>query len=344
MWQDLTAHLMEALAASTDTSITVGAESCPEDAVVVVMPGSGWADDISALAKLPLLRAVIIPYAGLMAKHTDRLRALLGERLGLEDGVALHNLHHNAPVTAEMAIGLLFAAAKQLIPADQRFRQHDWRHRGLPFAGSVVEPPMPMLILEGRTALILGLGAVGSRVATTCLSLGMSVIATKRSAGGSGALSEGGVELHPPDALHRLLPRAHVLFVCLPSTDETRALIGAKQLNMLPDQAIVINVGRGDVIEEQPLFQALHSGRLHGAGLDVWWKYPKTYEEASCTPPSACSFASLTNTVLSPHRGGGVGVAELEVLRMRRIGEMLTVAGREGLVHMPHRWNFEMGY
>ena len=134
------------------------------------------------------------------------------------------------------------------------------------------------------------------------------------------------------------------LLVCLPSTDETRGLIGKTQLDLLPQHAIVVNVGRGDVLEEHALYEALHSGRLHGAGLDVWWNYPTTYTEAACTAPSACAFASLTNAVLSPHRGGGVGVAELEVLRMRRIGEMLSVAGRDGLDRMPHRWNFDLGY
>jgi len=83
---------------------------------------------------------------------------------------------------------------------------------------------------------------------------------------------------------------------------------------------------------------------LHGAGLDVWWSYPATYEEALCTPPSAFPYGELDRVVLSPHRGGGIGVADLELARMRRIGEMLSAAGRDGVERMPHRWDFGLGY
>mmetsp|Transcript_8840 Transcript_8840/g.26021 ORF Transcript_8840/g.26021 Transcript_8840/m.26021 type:complete len:391 (+) Transcript_8840:132-1304(+) len=350
-WWDVPPGLLAVLETSVDVStveLTVGASGCPSDVEVCVFPNAAWEArvDVDGLASLASLVAIVVPYAGIMPKHLDRLRAILGGRLGStgEGGVALHNLHHNGPITAEMAIALLLAAAKRLIPADRRIRQHDWRPRGLPFAGAQVDPPEPMVMLDGRTALVLGLGGVGSRVAAVCAALGMAVLATKRSArlGGEGGGS--GIEVHPPGALRELLPRADALLVCLPGTEETRGLIGAEELALLPRHAVVVNVGRGAVIDEHALYAALREGRLHGAGLDVWWSYPATYEEALCTPPSAFPYGELDRVVLSPHRGGGIGVADLELARMRRIGEMLSAAGRDGVERMPHRWDFGLGY
>ena len=143
-------------------------------------------------------------------------------------------------------------------------------------------------------------------------------------------------------ALPQLLPEADVLMVCVQSTAETRQLIGAAELALLPDRAVVVNVGRGEVLEERALYEALRSGRLHGAGIDVWYSYPRSYDETSRTPPSSMPFGELDSVVLSPHRGGGIGILDTELLRMRHLAEMLRVAalGKP----MPNAWNFDKGY
>ena len=295
----------------------------------------------AVIPTLPALRALIMPYAGILPPHIERLRAVLGARLG--EDVKLHNLHHNAPMTAEMALALLLSTAKRLLPADRRLRAHDWRPRGLPFAGVPhAEPPMPMLLLEGRTALVLGLGALGSRVAAVLAALGMRVMGTRRSARAGGGTRVDGIEVHSPADLDILLPQADVLMICLPSTPETRSLLGRRELGLLPQGAILVNVGRGDVVEEAALFDALRAGHLFGAGIDVWYRYPSTYEEAACTPPSACAFDELDCVVMSPHRGGGIGIRDTERLRMRHLGAMLQEAahGRP----MPNEWSFDKGY
>ena len=105
----------------------------------------------------------------------------------------------------------------------------------------------------------------------------------------------------------------------------------------------MVNVGRGDVVEEAALYEALASGRLHGAGVDVWYNYPKEYAEAASTPPSALPFESLESVVMSPHRGGGVGVAATEELRMRHLGELLSEHAKSGRP-LGNRWDFERGY
>ncbi len=121
-------------------------EERPEPAdYQVVVSGRPEAGDLDAS---PECRMLVIPWAGL----PPTTRALLEDR----PHIAVHNLHHNAPATAEMAIGLLLAAARKIVPADQALRQGDWRIRYDTDEG---------IRLVDRTALVLGHGAIGHRIA-----------------------------------------------------------------------------------------------------------------------------------------------------------------------------------
>lgn len=130
--------------------------------------------------------------------------------------------------------------------------------------------------------------------------------------------------------------------ICLPSTALTRSLLGAKELALLPLGSVVVNVGRGDIVDESALFEALRSGRLFGAGIDVWYYYPATFAAASSTPPSTLPFHELDSVVLSPHRGGGIGIRDTELVRMRHLGQMIAEAA--GGKPMPNKWDFAQGY
>lgn len=272
------------------------------------------------LTASPNLSALIIPWAGVPEVTCELMREF--------PHVLVHNLHHNAVLVAELALTLMLAAANSIIPIDQALRAHDWRPR---------YQPGPSLLLAGKTALILGYGAVGRHVAHLCRGLGMKVIATRRSAGPS---SDSPDELHPPEALQRLLPRARVLFVCLPHTAETDRLVGAAELALLPPGAILVNVGRGAIVDEEALFRALGDGTLFAAGLDVWYKYPADQESRSHTPPSDYPFHELVNVVMSPHRAGQSD--EIEELRMAHLAELLNVAAQGK--PMPNRVALTIGY
>src|SRR5205814_9698412 len=107
--------------------------------------------------------------------------------------ISAHNLHHNASDTAEVALALLFAAAKEVVPLDQHLREGDWggRHGG---EGS--------FSFEGKTALILGYGQIGQRSAKVLLGLGMEVRAVRRQI--SETVQQDGVAIHPSADLHKL--------------------------------------------------------------------------------------------------------------------------------------------
>ena len=271
----------------------------------------------------PNVRALIIPWSGL----PDTTRALM---LDLPH-IAVHNLHHNAAPVAEMVVTLMLAAGKSVVPVDRTFRTHDWTPR--------YQPNLSVL-LEGKTGLILGYGAIGRRVARACRGLGIKVVAVRRnvSAPSGGAPDE----IHPPDALHRLLGRADVLFVCLPHTPETDGLIGKRELALLPHSAVLVNVGRGAIVDEGALYHALRDRTLRAAGLDVWYNYPAPgdKEARSHTPPSDYPFHELENVVMSPHRAGWS--IETQTQRMLHLAALLNAAARGQA--MPHKVDVRAGY
>jgi phosphoglycerate dehydrogenase-like enzyme len=271
------------------------------------------------LTASPNLHSLIIPWAGLSQS---------AHQLMLDfPRISVHNLHHNALPVAEHAVALLLAAAKFIVPADRALRNHDWRPR---------YRPSPSILLAGRTALILGYGAIGQHVARLCRGLGMEVLAIRSTPGSH----QPGVQVAPPAALHQLLPLADALIVCLPHTQATTGLVGAEELALLPQGALLVNVGRGPIVDEAALYHALHEGSLYGAGLDVWYNYPVDEQARSHTPPSAYRFHELENVVMSPHRAGGS--TQTEALRLTHLAGLLNAAARGE--PMPNRVDLSAGY
>jgi phosphoglycerate dehydrogenase-like enzyme len=201
-------------------------------------------------------------------------------------------LHHNALPVAEMALTLLLSAAKRVVPLDQALRRGDWRPR--------YERWDTGLLLQGKTVLILGYGAIGQHVGRFCQALGMRVLATRRQPDSD---HDGVAEIYPTSALHELLPQSQAVIVCLPKTPETTGYLGAAELALLPDGAVVVNIGRGEVIDEGALYEALQNGRI-SAGLDVWYNYPDSEAARAQTPPANYPLHELDNVVFSPHRAG----------------------------------------
>jgi phosphoglycerate dehydrogenase-like enzyme len=311
---DALAHLHALL--PPNIRVTTGPERPTPAGYHILVAGRPARDDLTTS---PNLHTLVIPFAGLPTATRELMRDF--------PDIAIHNLHHNAPPTAEMAVALLLAAAKQLVPVDRAFRRHDWRPR---------YEPVPSRLLAGKTALILGYGAVGTRVGTVCRALGMTVLGVRRRADGTQR------NVYPVTVLHDLLPRADVLIVALPGTAHTAGLIGADELACLPDGALLVNVGRGDVVDQGALYAALRDGTLFGAGLDVWYTYPPDVEARAHTPPAAVPFHELDNVVLSPHRGGGGGMPAVERLRMTALADLLNRAVRGE--PLPHRVDLAAGY
>jgi phosphoglycerate dehydrogenase-like enzyme len=306
-----------------DVHLTAGLELPSPAAFRILVAGRPERDHLLAS---PHLEALVVPWAGIPDATRDLIRQF--------PHIALHNLHHNALPVAEQAIALLLAACKFVVPMDRALRAGDWTPR---------YRPNPSLLLQGRTALVLGYGAIGRQVARLCRGLGMEVVAVRRraTAGEAPEVDEAdGVRLAGISQLHDLLPRATAVLVCLPFTPETEGLVGAAELALLPPQAVLVNVGRGPIVDEAALYHALRDGRLYAAGLDVWYNYPPDEAGRSHTPPSRYPFYELDNVVMSPHRAGGS--TETERLRVIHLAEMLNAAARGD--PLPNRVDVQAGY
>ncbi|MEZ4515498.1 MAG: NAD(P)-dependent oxidoreductase [Chloroflexota bacterium] len=310
-------HLIAAL--EPDVAVTEG-PALPDPAVYRVLVAGR--PSRAALEASPYLERVIIPWAGLPEET----------RLIMPDfpHISIHNLHHNAAPVAELTLMLLLAAAKFTLRYDAALRSGDWRIR--------YDRPGPSVLLEGRTALILGYGAIGRRVARACRTLGMRVLATRRQV--EQPYVEEDAAIYPASALPVLLPQANALIICLPLTPETDGLIGPAELALLPPKAVLVNIGRGRIVDEKALYEALQTGRLHAAGIDVWYSYPPDESSRAHHRPSAYPFHELDNIVMSPHRGGAAD--ETARLRMTALAELLNAAAHGKPI--PNRVDLNVGY
>ncbi|MGI8702364.1 MAG: D-2-hydroxyacid dehydrogenase [Nocardioidaceae bacterium] len=214
---------------------------------------------------------------------------------------------HAGPL-AEFAIFGLLAFTRELphLLADAQARR--WEH-------------YPVGELAGRTLLVVGLGAIGREVARLAAAFGMRVLAVNR----TGKADVGSVdEIHPTSALAELLPIAHAVVVTLPLTEETQGLLDAAAIGRMQTGAIVVNVGRGGVIDEEALIPALQDGRLAGAALDVFTIEPL---------PEDSPLWRLPNVLISPHNAA-LSVRENERLVDLFSGNLRRYLRGEKLVNL----------
>lgn len=146
--------------------------------------------------------------------------------------------------------------------------------------------------LRGKTVGVVGVGAIGSRVADLASALGMTVLGTKRDTSTS---PESVDEVLGPDGLHEVLSRADYVVLACPLTDETRGLVGREELGVMDEDSVLVNVARGPIVEEDALVDALRQGLIRGAALDVFGTEPL---------PEDSPLWNLPNAVVTPHMAG----------------------------------------
>lgn len=146
--------------------------------------------------------------------------------------------------------------------------------------------------VSGQTVGIVGYGDIGRAVATRVRPMGMKVRAVKRHASSSPGTDPLVEQVYSPDRRIEMLPLCDYVVVATPLTSETHGMIGEPEFAAMQPTAVVINVGRGPVIEERALVKALSNGRIKGAALDVFDQEPL---------PAEHPFYKLENVLLSPH-------------------------------------------
>ncbi len=236
--------------------------------------------DIADIA--PNLRWVQLTSAGL-DRLLDSDLARSGITLTTASGI------HAVPI-GEYVMGAMLAFAKGFAGAMRAQAQRTWR-------------PYLAEELYGKTVGIVGLGAIGGHVARLAKADGMRVMAIRRSVQSRAEGPDTGVadvdELLPPSDLPYLLSQADYVVIAVPLTEESRGLIGERELRAMKPTARLINIARGAIIDETTLVRALKEGWIAGAALDV-------FEQEPLSPES--ELWGMENVILTPHISGGTPV------------------------------------
>jgi phosphoglycerate dehydrogenase-like enzyme len=270
---------------TTPCEIVVAAEgdilaSLPEIDVLVTM---GLTPEMArATSRLKLVQ---VPGAGV-----DRI-----DRSALPAGCLLANTYGHETGIAEYVIGAMLALTREFSRLDGALRQGDWQSQW-----AVGAPPPPVWPeLAGRTVGILGYGRIGQAVARRARAFDMQVCAIRRNVGQS--MEDDLALLGGPDILDRVLKRSDYVVVSMPASPQTVGWIGETQLRLMKPSAYLINVARGEIVDEDALYHALARRTIAGAALDVWYRYPR---EPGRAAPATRPFHDLPNALMTPHVSG----------------------------------------
>lgn len=197
--------------------------------------------------------------------------------------------HENA--IAEYVIAALLMRHVPLARADQDLRQQRWTY----WAG---RPTALRTELGMQTLGLLGFGHIAQTVAQRAKAMGMRVHVANRSPVANPIVDRSWTL----DGLHAFMGSCDAVVVSLPLTSNTQGLVDAPAIAAMRSDAVLLNVGRGPVIDEKALYDALKSRQIGGAVIDTWYQYP-TPTQPECAP-SQFDFASLDNVLMTPHMSG----------------------------------------
>jgi phosphoglycerate dehydrogenase-like enzyme len=205
-------------------------------------------------------------------------------------GVRVCNCYGHAEGTAEyVMLGLLLWAQTSFVASHESFRsERSWRYSGR------VNGPI-MQELYGSTVGILGLGAIGRAVAGRLQGFGVTVLGCNRTLREVPHVQA----QYPLAAIDEFLAKCDYVVIAAALAPETERLIGARQFAAMKPSAVLVNVGRGQICDEDALWMALRDRRIRGATLDVWYAYPR--HDDMNVAPSKYPFHELDNVWMTPH-------------------------------------------
>jgi len=245
-----------------------------------VVTGALTKDEIRTAEKLKI---IFVPYAGVDALPLAEIQ---------KRGIRVSHVHANAPFVAERALAMVLAFYGKILPYHEDLKRSQWHGY---WAGGGVRDTWQSI--RKRTCAVIGAGEIGKAIARHLKPFDCPVIGFKKHP-----------EKDPPEGfdtitldLWEAIAPSEIIFVSLPLTPQTHGILNASMLKKMQGKFIV-NVGRGELIDEKGFFEALKEGVLKGAAIDAWYAYPGVGKPMR--PPSKYPFHELPNVNLSPHVAG----------------------------------------
>ena len=220
----------------------------------------------------------------------DRLKWVQSNGVGFETMLFPEMLSSDVIITntagaldssvAEHAIALVLAYTRGLASFERHRKERKW------------DPDIPVFQVDGKTACVVGLGSIGKGIAARLNALGANTIAVDAQVSSP---PDGVSEVYPPAQMLEALSLSDIVVVALPLTKGTRGLIDARCFGSMKETALLVNIARGPIVNEKDLTEALRTGQIAAAGLDVFEEEP--------LPPSSPLW-DMPNVIFAPHVGG----------------------------------------
>lgn len=238
------------------------------------------------------LKFIQVPWTGVDNLNFDLIN---------EIGVKVCNSHSNAYAVAEHAIALMLDSAKKISYHDRLMRTGDW-NRPKPDKSNVVNPFSKRV--SGSNIGIIGYGHIGKLIKQYTSAFGCKFHVNNTRV--QEQYVEDDITFYPMSDLLGLLAKVDYVFLTVPLTPDTRGLFGEKEFAAMKEDAIMINVSRGEIVESAAMYDALINKKIGGIAMDTWYNNPKSPFDVDCKPSLDFSFEVLDNLVLSPHRAAMV--------------------------------------
>ncbi|MFX1478371.1 MAG: NAD(P)-dependent oxidoreductase [Promethearchaeota archaeon] len=248
----------------------------------------GWRPTYKVLVQALKAKLFINPGAGI--QHLIDLFKKINEKREL----LLINSHGNSYFVAQHAVALLLALMNKIIPHHEWIREGKWR------TGDNDATSTPLRFMKVG---LLGYGAINQKIHRFLSGFDVEFSILRRHWEKQTKPLPTKVKEYEFSQLHEFLSKIDILIIGVPLTKLTKGFIKRKELELLGKKGIIVNIARGEIIEEESLYTCLKENIIAGAAIDVWYEYTPNGDDKDKKYPFHYSFQNLENIVLSPHRG-----------------------------------------
>ncbi|MFX0031500.1 MAG: NAD(P)-dependent oxidoreductase [Promethearchaeota archaeon] len=248
----------------------------------------GWRPSKNILSHAKKLKVFINPGAGIHHLINDF------KEINKERNVILINGHGNSYFVAQHTIALLLALMNKII------LHHNWMNQGIWRTGDKEAASIP---LRFRKIGLLGYGAINQKIHKMLSGFNNEFHILRRDWNKQSTTLPTEVVKYESNQLHEFLEIIDILIIALPVTSLTKEMIKERELELLGSTGLLVNVSRGEIINEEDLYFALRNRKILGAAIDVWYNYEPQSDKEGKKYPFNFPFHELDNIVLSPHRG-----------------------------------------